>query len=190
MPTPKEAKDLQLLTCSAEEYAKNQGRALSVYTFRGPAWSSAKEDLNSAETTLKKFAHNLNCEVLVNVRYDFSRGMFVSGMGLILKKEDEVIIDSNSPPTKPENLRLLTCSVEEYAKNQRREIFDYTFLGPIWRLDDDLNAAENYVKKFAYDAGCQTVVNLRYDLSKQIFVSGMGLRLNVASDENAREIKK
>ena len=90
-------KDLELLICSASDYAKNQGRELTAYEFVGI--NVLGDAYSDTLRYMKSQAQEKNCEVIVDMKYVAVIGWGtqsryqdtrhqISGTGLRLKKND------------------------------------------------------------------------------------------------------
>jgi hypothetical protein len=90
MPRPNKPEEIPILTSSARDYAKTQGRELSSYRMHGPIWSSmiieeGKIDCNLSDKGIREQAFKQNCEALVDTRYSLTKqSIIASATGLEL----------------------------------------------------------------------------------------------------------
>ena len=79
-------KDLELLTCSASDYAKNQGRELTAYEFVGINTNHRMSNEGNDTQCIAKRAKVRGCEVIVDL-HSMMEGSwgYLAGTGLVLK---------------------------------------------------------------------------------------------------------
>lgn len=92
---------LELLTISAEEYAKSQGKKLEDYEIEQITYEGFSERM--AEFSILVQADKHKCDVVVGFKYDLgseTKKYGASGIGLKLKKARDYISSATSIPSR------------------------------------------------------------------------------------------
>jgi len=92
---------LDLLTISAEDYAKSKGKKLDDYEMKSLVYEGCSERL--AEFSLIVQADKHKCDVVVDLKYNFgseAKKYSASGIGLKLKKTGSYISSATSMPSR------------------------------------------------------------------------------------------
>jgi hypothetical protein len=91
-------------------------------------------------------------------------------------------------PEKPEDIKILMCSLTEYARYNKREITAYKMHDIFWTCQRNIEDAEGSLKDLAFQKNCEVIVNAHYSNSSQdVLLSGMGLELKIEAEVKAGE---